>query len=455
MKRKSFNTKRIGILFAVILLFSALLISVYYYSSRKELISAFQPPVPEADIPFDTYTVHPDSQLVIERPTGTRLILFPNSLVREDGKPIQGNIVVKVREFHSSSEILRAGIPMNVGNGNLESAGMIEVRAYNEEEELQLQKGQYMDVSLAGYKSSDGYQLYSFQQDKAWVTSDTFSALSNERKKIRLKELEMLASGVPSEEEEGDFIFELVMDTSESPHLAPFFGQQWKITDPVQRKSVQKALRVHWDEVEITEVNKKKMVYELKFSLTRYSESGKTPTRTYLVQATPVVDGKNKRQRRNNFNEQMTSYAAMLEKVKEEKARLAQQADLLNSFKMRELGICNIDRIMSIGEYVIRKLNFDFETSIDPKFSKLNLYVVFEENNTYFTYSRDSWDKIFLPKDKKVSLMAVLPNDEIAVIDTTRFQSRIQENNDILFLTTRRVNAAAYLKSLGTVPSVP
>ena len=70
-------------------------------------------------------------------------------------------------------DLLRSGIPMNMGdsaNQWLQTAGMIELRAFANGEELQLAEGKELGVELAAKNPADRYSLYYFDQDKNWQT---------------------------------------------------------------------------------------------------------------------------------------------------------------------------------------------------------------------------------------------------------------------------------------------
>jgi hypothetical protein len=400
-----------------------------------------------------------DSGLLIEQPSGTRVRIYPGTIVYLNGQPVKGSIEVKVREFHTAFDILRSGIPMSLDarrSAHLQSAGMIEVRAFADGREVKLREGTGMDVELASFRSSKGYQLYYMNAQNKWAARDTFFTINNTRKQVRLKELELM-SGRPflGKDTTEDLIVELVTDTLEAPELIPFIGQQWAIPHEEVTDQVRNALRIHWDDVRVKAIDTRKMIYELEFSKKLYVNDDKEVDKSFTVQVRPIVDLKRRGQRRKAFAQQMEEYELLLTKVNAEKERLAREADFLNSFKMTQMGLCNIDRIMNMSEVVLIDVRFDFEKEVDSRFNKLKFYALYEGSNSYVSYQLNSGDKVAIDKIGRMSLIAVLPNGSMALAENQQIKSGISKNSSVLHLTTKRVNAAAYFKSNGSVQSVP
>jgi hypothetical protein len=151
----------------------------------------------------------------------------------------------------------------------------------------------------------------------------------------------------------------------------------------------------------------------------------------------------------------MEEYELLLAKVNAEKERLAREADFLNSFQMTQMGLCNIDRIMNMSEVVLTDVRFDFEKEVDSRFNKLKFYALYEGSNSYVSYQLNSGDKVAIDKIGRMSLIALLPNGSLALVENQQIKSSISKNSAVLHLTTKRVNAAAYFKSNGSVQSVP
>lgn len=200
------------------------LVSIMSKCSRHKTTyqQKIEAPVAGHDIPFQEYTFQQDSGLTVERSSGTMIKIAPGSFQKNDGSAITGPITLKVREFHNPTEVFQSGIPMSqdsLRNNFLQSAGMIELRAFNNGEELKLKNNKSVDVELAGFKASDGYQLYYLENNKNWIVTDTFKSGENERKKTKLgKILSFLSTPFRKKEIPDEIIFDLVGNVKEAPY---------------------------------------------------------------------------------------------------------------------------------------------------------------------------------------------------------------------------------------------
>lgn len=96
----------------------------------------FQPPIPNADLPFEEYAVDAQRGDTLYYQTGSIILFPPNSFVDNEGNLVQGNVQVKYREFRSPIDFYLSGIPMNYDSLGkqfvFESGGMCEILAYKE-----------------------------------------------------------------------------------------------------------------------------------------------------------------------------------------------------------------------------------------------------------------------------------------------------------------------------------
>lgn len=141
----------------------------------EDLVSTplVKPPVAQWDIPFSNYTLSADQggqilhgQTVIDVP--------PQCLIDKEGNSVHGNVDYKYREFHDGIDFILSGIPMNYDSAgtsyHFRSAGMCELRAYQNGEELKLAPGKQIKMDMISY--ADGtYNLYKLDEDsaRAWV----------------------------------------------------------------------------------------------------------------------------------------------------------------------------------------------------------------------------------------------------------------------------------------------
>jgi hypothetical protein len=407
-----------------------------------------QPPVPDSDLPFDEYTLLPNEDKLIERSTGTQLSIPAGCFRKKDGSKPSESIRLKVREIHDPMTILQTGIPMEIAGTNgehLQSAGMIEMHAYENGNELALNPGSYIGVELAAYRPSDGYSLYYLENNQSWKVSGTFENKENTRKKKRKAQLSEPLP-VPDTLTNESFVFNIDADTSAQPQLIPFINQSWALVESVDQNRLSKALRQNWPNVEVEVVNERKMHYRIRFSAEFQDDKGSPLKSSFSVLATPVFKNeKNRRLNRKDFELKMNQYVYMENKRKEELNRLEEQANLLNAFKMEQMGVYNIDRILK-EEMIITNVHFDFESSLGKFQKNQKVYMVLEEDNSVFGFERNQWDKMTIPANKKFQFVTVLPGSEIAYVGFEEIQSALMKNKKEVHLVSRRKAADAFLK---------
>ena len=422
------------------------------FNGKTKESQVIQPPVVAADITFNEYLIHNDSSRTIKLSTGTVINIQQNIFEREDGKPIEGQITLKVREFHSAYDILRSGIPMSINDiqkNFLQSAGMIELRANNNGNELKVKEGKQIEIALAGYNLSNGYDLYYTPDGSSWSQTGRFVSDSNYQRNNRIKELSIIPKLPTDTVEMGkDFIFSLKADLTEVPYLKPFSNLQWKVSKKDVSPKVIEAIRIIWDEVSIRQIKGNRLVNELVFKRKQSDTSGNQIVEQLVVKASPIVGGKNNREDRKLFTEQMDQYKNTLAKIEEEKARLAKEADMLNSFTISKMGIWNIDKIMKRDDFILVDASFDFEKEINRDINKLKVFVIYEDDNSVIPYTTVQWNKIGFKLNSKVSLVVVLPKNELAVISSDELQRQLRAPSRSILFATKRVSGIDYLQKL-------
>ena len=143
---------------ALLVLLGIVFIWMKFSNPKNHYEQAIHPPIKSQDIAFEEYRFHQDSLVKIERATGTLIQISPQTFVKKNGGEITDSILLKVRELHTADDIFRSGIPMSINKNRknfLESAGMIELRAYSGGEELEIKNGKTIGIELASFKKGD------------------------------------------------------------------------------------------------------------------------------------------------------------------------------------------------------------------------------------------------------------------------------------------------------------
>jgi hypothetical protein len=424
-------------------------------NNQDSLISqSVKPPFAAMDIPFDNYLYNSDSSIKITRNNGTFISIGPNTFQYKNGQPVTKQITLKIREFHKAKDILRAGIPMTVNAGKydiLQSAGMIELRAFENNEELVIKDGKSIGIELANFRDTKGYSLYHLDDASNWKVKDTFAVEKNARKASKLKRvIDFITKPFVAKKNIPNSFFELVTDTSRMPHLLSFQNSKWKIIENKDPKQTERIMRIIWDEIEIKPIEDAKLIYNLTFKSTKSFRNNKDSivniSEVIVVKATPLIGQSDVNVDSIAFKKEFEIFQAKLKIMQKEKERLESETDLVSSFKINKMGIWNIDFLMKMEDLIPISLSFDFEKEVNIAVHKVNLFMIYEDANSVLRMLPKEWKNTTISKNKKVSFVAVLPNNILAVVDSKDITARIQNGNFSEKFTTKKISADMYFK---------
>ena len=398
---------------------TTLVISCGFFSCSSPVVyeQIVRSPVPEQDVPFIRVELNADSVMTVELTTGTQVRFEPSSFETMDGKLVKGKIELRVREFQSAIDLLRAGIPMSVDEKRqsfLQSAGMLEVRASQGGSELKLRNGSTGAVELAGFRPADGYSLYQLGEDVRWRVTDTFISKSNKRKQDRLCGLEESRMEYGLRED----AFELVADLSEVPYLKPYKGLLWKpVGSGKKARDFAEAMRYSWDSVRVEPVQDGRKRFRLLFVRNIRYQNDSMERRTLVVWARPVLRGR-------STADLLREVEANNRKIEEEQRRVMAEADMVNAFTIRQLGIWNIDRVKMMENRVMGSAFFDFQKGTED-LQTIMLYVVYDKENMVIPVHARDWANLQLLRDTPIRFFAVLPGNRTVVTDYDQIKAAL------------------------------
>ena len=390
-----------------------------------------KPPVAARDIPFQAFEFNADSGIVIHTETGTFIAIEAGSLADSSGNPVNGKVELKVREFHDAQSIYAAGIPMDVdGKNYLKSAGMLEIRAFQDNRQLGFQNGKSAQVQLASYQNPSGYRLYYFEDDNQWQVKDSFQTVSNKRKYDGLINL----NGNDSAGQDEFAYFDFATNLEYAEYLKPYKKIEWRVKKSDIDEGFLQAMRINWDEVKVIPPQVKGDSYTLIFSLEWETEDEKKIIKTYSCKATPVKSGT--RKLIGDMKSRDAASAAIFIKMEEEKRMLQKQSDLLNSFRISRMGIWNVDILMKIDNRIKKAVQFDFQKDLKNDVENLQFYLLFKRNNAVMSYAKQTWKEVVFDSDDEMTIMIVLPGGQTVKVDADQISQKIKSNDKVINFTT-------------------
>ncbi len=404
---------------------SALIVSaaslLYYFNFLHES-KTIEPPL-SLEVPYDTLTFRAEEGMKHHHFTGSNVTIPGNAFMDKDGYPVIGNVSVLYREFHSPEEIFLSGIPMgsmdDETNRALQSAGMFEMKAFQSGEELKIASGKNIGVELAAFRASDDYKIFQLNGNSKWDEMGSPALAENKQKQKDLAAIPDLP-----DKPDGPVIIDIDADYSQHPDLAHFKNYRWALTDVPQNKNFgeeMRAFRINWDRMKVETFDKTKNLYKLTASAEMRNYENRTIWEKYSVIVTPVLTGEDYDNALAAFNKTLDEYNVLAAQIQKEEERLALEADMLNAFSIEQMGIWNIDKYINNQQFVKIKAGFDFTAQINPYINKIKVHVINHTDNTTQDYMAKDWDKIYLRSGTETSIMAVLPDNKIAVFDKDQF----------------------------------
>lgn len=131
-----------------------------------------QQPIPGLDVRKNVYTTSAKTGGLIEYPSGTKIFIPANAFVDANGNKITGNVTIDYREFRDPVDIIISGIPMKYDSagqsGDFESAGMFELNASVNGQEVFLAPGKKVDMEFAVVDTASTYNFYVLDEKDGW-----------------------------------------------------------------------------------------------------------------------------------------------------------------------------------------------------------------------------------------------------------------------------------------------
>jgi hypothetical protein len=136
------------------------------------------PPVDSLAQKFREFTFDPEQDQTFETETGTRIFIPANTFQNNNGNKATGLATLKFREFHTPIDFFLSGIPMSYDSAGMEqlfeSSGMFELRAFQNDEELQITEGNKIDLEFASFNNIQNTNFYFLDEEKEnWEFQET------------------------------------------------------------------------------------------------------------------------------------------------------------------------------------------------------------------------------------------------------------------------------------------
>lgn len=315
-------------------------VAVLVFEADREDRRAINPPLGAEMIDYELHVVNPEEGGVVRLVSGTEITIAAGSLVDEDGTEITEPVMFKVSEFRNPLDFYVSGIPMTYDSADaefvFESAGMLDIRAFNPDGPVYLKSGSTAQVSTLSAQS-DRFNIYRFdstQNNWQYVGPDQVEALPQSSLDSQATE-EDYELDIPQFHDTSNYAFDFEFDSTDFPQLAPFEDVFFEVADEGFDPAW---FETEWDSAALDRVERGK--YEVSLFLTEDSQ---------VLEAIPVIESENYDSVVNVFEAKMEAYHAALEQKRAdrlaqareraialEKERRAAQKRMLEYYKKRD-----------------------------------------------------------------------------------------------------------------------
>ncbi len=407
-----------------------------------------QPPIEKLTPTFEEKEFNIAKGMTWNFSNGTSIYIPPNALMDEDSNALTGKAILKFRDYHDAVDVFLSGIPMGYDDGkgekgNMETAGMFEIRTEANGKNALLQEGKEVQVNLGTTIGGKGYNSYFLDEEKReWVFLEKNKAKKNSKKINQKKIVEELRPGMPFPLDRKYFAldYRVLLDEFYSKNITQannqFFQEQleayglaWLDTDSKDGveyngnkkpaalmvwKKISEESFPSWVKNSTCEFKKKSgnryfmRIHEKdKKYFTDVEVEWVMPV-SYLFKLPP--------------EDWANDYQASFTKFKKEEKRMNLMTNFIRSLEVQEFGIYNYDRIMKEEKAIPLLANFEFEASFDETVSKPDVYYIPSSERALVKYPQKQWSDFPLMPDNGGRIFSLLPGNKIALYEKKKYR---------------------------------
>jgi hypothetical protein len=221
------------------------------------------PPLPEKNIACMIAHISSTDGAELSYPNGSKISIPANAFVNANGKTVSDSVEIRYREFHDPLDIFLSGIPMTYDSAGtaytLESAGMIEISAFDKGETLNLNKEKAIKISMVSTNNEGRFNLYELDTiRKNWVYKGKdkieepvdpkpvvhTNVVKNEPQPA--EPVELLTKPVLSDPQK--FSFKITYDAVTFPELKAYNNVMFQVTDDHFKPAY---FKINWDKISL------------------------------------------------------------------------------------------------------------------------------------------------------------------------------------------------------------
>ncbi len=391
-------------------------------------------PFENLDVPLLEWEIETSEAQTIELESRTKIEIPANAFVDAKGKTVNKPVTLKYRELRSPAEIITSGITMDYDSAGVQNvfqtAGMFEIRGYADGKPVFIHDNKEITVKMASNDESDYnfYRLDNEQGNWQFMNATHTEPLQDDGTKT-VAEKPVQPFKPVKFNSENDLVLQISPDYSAFPELKIFTGVMWKHTGERSKEEIKNLFAKGWNSTKLERVGTEKMVYKLTLSTRKGAKE--------TVMVTPVLSGRNYEKAMKEYEKKMEDYKSVLEAYKLKR----QSNDFYRTLRINNFGIYNCDRIYRNPNLLRLAANFTIGEKYIDMMDKVDIYHITANNNVVVKYNNKlpgrKWDNFFYDPNTNNSLVAILPENKVAIYSKEDFmtinQAEVENSEDFTF----------------------
>lgn len=362
-------------------------------------LSFIKPPFLERDIEQEVFEIDAQKDEEIISESGSKLKIYKNTIVGADGKVVKGKVKIEYRDFHNPLDVYLSGIPMEYDSAGtkyiFETAGMFELKAYQNEKQLKLKSGDKIEVELVSTSNEPEFNFYNFDESTGVWTNENqpmqITTVAKNEPKTELKEkLDTKGLIKPFVQNIKNYAFDVDVNKKQYPELEAYEGTIFEVKNEDSFNPIY--YNIQWDKVAIDRKKRNHYVLELFKEDTSIVVDVKPVIKSEKYHQAIAKYNKQKKQREEDKKER-SDFDVYATPTISFNSSTSTQYEIKRHFQVNGFGIFNVDQPKVNPQGTIESI-FVNENDQKKKIANASYYLVnLEQNSLVSLYSSPKYFK--------------------------------------------------------------
>lgn len=357
-----------------------------------ETVSAIQPPVQNVEVDKQYFTINSIENQKVNLANGGSIEFDANSFVDEEGNLVEGEVTIEYQEFHTLTDIILSGIPMDYDSAgvvnNFISAGMFTMDGKSKGKQVNIAPDKEVKVNMASYVDTPCYNFYELDEKSGKWSYETTKA----------------AEKMPDIKEQDNIMF--IDVEADYRHLSSLENETvigWYIDENMQQLTSTEKEMLTKKSFSKIEVNQEGEDYVMDLPIN--SDSKNIKVKPYFI--TDLNGG-------NQLSESAQSQIAR-KLAFQEKGR---RGKVIRTIAIQGFGTFNWDIVNKRENSQILAAKFNV---VEEDIANAQVILVSPEENAMVNYPKEGSKLFSFDPNKKAILVSIYDGNKISIADNNQF----------------------------------